>query len=77
MEEDLDIIVNDAFISKLDSISQDIKTYVNINAGLSASDKEKVFPRMTQDDVNELLVIRSMIKKMSIKLKNQLHSHGN
>lgn len=77
MEKELNIIINDAFIAKLDSISQDIKTYVNINAGLSASDKEKVFPRMTQEDVTELLVIRRMIKNLSSRLKNTLPQQNN
>ncbi len=54
---------------KLDSISMDIKTYVNI---LYSIEREKLLDQiMDKDELDELLRIRLLIKELSLKLKNK------
>ena len=65
-------VMNDSIIKKLNSISQDIKAYININAGIyqSLNETEKnLWPLIGEEDMKELIEIRKRIKLLSHKLK--------
>lgn len=71
------VIINTSLVDKLKSISQDIKTYVNMNAMIYESwcqvpGNTKKFMddnTMSKEDVEELLDIRKRIKVLTRKLE--------
>ena len=74
MEKIENVIVNDAILNKLDSISQDIKTYVNMNVSiaLSLNDRNKEsFHYFDPEDIDELISIRKRIKNLSKKVRDK------
>jgi hypothetical protein len=62
------VMINETFIEKLDSISQDIKIYININA---YQDKVPGLQFMEHDDIQELLEIRKRVKILTRKLRDK------
>lgn len=70
--ENEEIILNNIMINKLDSMSYDIKCYMNINYGITQSlDNRDGFKFMDSEEINELFEIRKRIKQLSHKLKNK------
>jgi len=67
-----DVVNNVAIQQKLESISQDIKTYVNMNAFIGTSLPVGItLPMMDKEDIEELLDIRDRIKQLSRTLKEK------
>lgn len=62
--EDIKIVLNEAIITL------DLKHYININAAIGGINGIKY---MDDEDLNELMEIRSKLKKLSYKLKNKLN----
>lgn len=59
-------VITQSLIDKLNSISQDIKIYINSNTYANMTESfERGF--MDKEDVNELMDIRNKIKKISKK----------
>ena len=71
-EEKLKLVVNEVIVNKLESISFDIKYYLNINASIILDESSISFNLMDDDEVNELIEIRKRLKILSHKLKNKL-----
>jgi phosphopantetheine adenylyltransferase len=63
--EKLIIMVNGTLIRKLKSMSQDLKTYININV---VDPDIKGIEYMSSDDIKEIIEIRHRIKKLAHKL---------
>ena len=57
-----------AFISKLESISTDIKYYINVAVGINENEKHL----MDQEDFDELIDIRNRIKSLKKKLETKI-----
>lgn len=74
MEEDerwkSDVALNEVLVNKLDSMSFDMKYYINVNASIGRSGEYPFI--MDVKDVEEFLEIQNKIKRLSYKLKNQL-----
>jgi len=68
--EDIKIVLNEAIITKLEITALDLKHYININAAIGGINGIKY---MDDEDLNELMEIRSKLKKLSYKLKNKLN----
>lgn len=70
-DDNIKIVNNEVLVDKLDSMSMDIKTYVNINAMIYAhTNPERGF--ISGEDIHELLEIRRRIKTLSRKLRESL-----
>lgn len=74
MEEDniwkSNVALNEVLVKKLDTISFDMKYYININASIGRSGE---YPSiMNVNDVEEYLEIRNKIKRLAYKLKTKL-----
>ena len=70
-------VLNEVIVNKLESITYDIKYYINTNAGIAQSlDEEGVnaFKFMDSEEINELIKIRNRTKQLVRKLKNKLNS---
>lgn len=68
-------VLNEVIINKLESISFDIKYYININASIAKSLDEEcldAFKFMDDGEINELMEIRNRIKRLVYNLKNKL-----
>lgn len=63
------VMLNEAFVTKLESTSQDIKTYININA---YHEEVPGLQFMELDDIKELVEIRKRIKYLHRKLNDKL-----
>lgn len=78
MENEKIIVLNEVIVSKLESITYDIKYYINTNAGIAQQslDEEGInaFKFMDNDEINELIEIRNRTKQLVRKLKNKLNS---
>ena len=77
MEEKIKAILNPILVRKLESISFDIKYYININASIAQTlddEIEGAFQILEDEDIEELLEIRGRIKKIARKLNNKLVS---
>jgi hypothetical protein len=74
MEDEKIIVLNKIIVNKLESISFDIKYYINANAIIHTLDKENVnaFKFMDDEDISELIEIRKRTKLLVYKLKNKL-----
>jgi len=73
----MNVVVTNVLINKLESISFDIKYYINMNASISNSlgvDKDsKLFAKcLDESELNEILEIRQRIKTLTKKLKEKL-----
>jgi len=70
--EKIKVIITQSLIDKLNSISQDIKVYINSDVHITNSlkDVEHTFPMMSKDDADELIDIRKRIKILSRKLED-------
>lgn len=82
METNVKIINNKSFVDKLNSISQDIKTYLNINSYMAQdlSDNNSEWSGMKylkETDLNELKDIRKRIKVLSKKMNDDLIKRNN
>lgn len=60
-----------ALIDKLNSISNDLKYYINVNVDISRSDKS--YPIIPENMMDELLNVRNRIKIISKELSQELH----
>lgn len=67
----MEIALNTILVDKLDSISSDIKYYINMNYSISKQVNSEL-PLASAEDVAELLDIRRRVKILSAKLKNKL-----
>jgi len=77
VNEKITPVLNEVIVSKLESITYDIKYYINTNAGIAQSlDEEGInaFKFMDNDEINELIEIRNRTKQLVRKLKNKLNS---
>jgi hypothetical protein len=75
--EKITAVLNEAIVNKLESITCDIKYYININASIAQSlDEESInsFKFMDDEEINELIEIRKRTKQLAFKLKNKLNS---
>lgn len=64
------VALNEVLVKKLDTISFDMKYYININASIGRSGE---YPSiMNVNDVEEYLEIRNKIKRLAYKLKTKL-----
>lgn len=75
--EKITAVLNEAIVNKLESITYDIKYYVNTNAGIAQPlDEEGInaFKFMDSEEINELIEIRNRTKRLAYKLKNKLNS---
>jgi len=67
--------LNEVFVNKLDSICFDLKYYINVNSELGKSlgetfDDETVENMcLTQDDLSELILLRTRLMELTGKLK--------
>ena len=61
-------VINKALIDKLKSISQDMKTYINVNISIGRVALKTSFQYMTEEEVEEFISIRNRIKVLSRKL---------
>jgi len=66
------IVLNDILVNKLESMSYDLKYYININYGIANNlQKNNVNTKLVSDeDLIELIDIRKKIKTLVHKLKN-------
>jgi hypothetical protein len=73
--EKVTAVLNDIIVNKLESISFDIKYYINVNAGIAQSMgvEGTTFKFMTDEEINELIEIRKKTKQLAFKLKNRLN----
>lgn len=68
------VIINEAIVKKLESISTDIKYYINMNAGMSLEERDdNVFD---DEDLKDLVDIRKNIRLLADKLKNKLNDRN-
>lgn len=65
----MNVVLNKILIDKLESISFDIKYYINTNASIANSEGSNVLQWLSQDDIQEVKEIRTRIKKLAHKLK--------
>lgn len=75
MESNNDVVINDTIIDKLDSMSNDIKMYVNMNAHIGSNLRKVLADNSTfmdEKELNEILEIRLRIKNLSHKLRNKI-----
>lgn len=67
--------ITKSFISKLENINLDIKTYVNSKIEISIHDLDKLNPdnflSLDESDLNDIIEIRSKIKKLIMKLNKK------
>lgn len=66
--EKIVLMVNGTLARKLKSISQDLKTYININVIEPGIEDDKI-KYMSEEDIEELLDIRVRIKRLARKLE--------
>lgn len=69
------VLINQTLVDKFESISQDIKVYINTNGMIyeSMPDKSKEsFRTIDPEDLLEICEIRKKLKKITDKLKNNL-----
>lgn len=72
--EEFKIVLNEALVNKLFSISLDIKYYMNVNSQSTNNECLSYLKTMSDEEVNELTEIRSRIKRLTYKLKSKLDS---
>ena len=75
-KEKITPVLNEVMVNKLESISFDIKYYINTNVGISQSlDNESMnaFKFMDDEEIAELIEIRNKTKRLVNKLKNKLN----
>ena len=75
--EKITAILNEVIVNKLESITYDIKYYINTNASIAQTLDEEgmnAFKFMDNEEINELIEIRNKTKHLVRKLKNKLNS---
>ena len=79
LEDNMEILNNGILIGKLDSISTDLKYYINIQASLAESllndgveRNSSVF--LEKEEIEELLNVRKSVKCLLKKLKDRLYN---
>lgn len=68
-------VVNQILVDKLNSMSTDIKYYLNMNYMISSSLSDEntlAFKFMSNENLNELSEIRKRLKALSTKLEEQI-----
>jgi hypothetical protein len=64
-------VVNKVIVDKLKSVSQDMKTYINMNASISDGlpDDNVTFELFSPEELEEFIHIRNRIKALTRKLE--------
>lgn len=68
-------LVNNSLVHKLESMSQDIKVYVNTNYGQIGQHEDGADRHMSQDEYDELICIRTRIKVLASTLSERLKKY--
>lgn len=69
------VLINQTLVDKFESISQDIKVYINTNGMIYESMPNKAkesFRTIDPEDLLEISEIRKKLKRITDKLKNNL-----